>query len=139
MGLGRPALRVLGLSLALTLPGCRKPPAELLREATESGHSWIQGADMAADLWTRGLAPGGFTRIAIQDAQKGLEAERARLGRSADVLRDARVAEAVRVLDAASVAASRLAAALPRDRGEVAAAREALRAADRDLQAGGNR
>jgi len=136
-GRGRRLWALLAAATAMMLPACRKPPAEVLREAAERGHSWIQGADMAADLWTRGLVPAGFTRIAVQDAQKGLEAERAVLGRRADVLKDARVAEAVRVLDAASVAASRLAAALPRDRAGVAAARDALRAADRDLQAAG--
>jgi len=78
---GRPARCLLGLSLAMTLAACRKPPAALLRDVAESAHSWIQGADMAADLWTRGLVPAGFTRIAVQDAQKGIEAERARLGR----------------------------------------------------------
>jgi len=119
----------------MTMAACRQPPADLLRETIERAHSWTSGADTAVELWTRGLVPSGFARIALQDAQKGLEGERARLGRRPDVLTDARGSEAVRALDAASVAASRLGAALPHDRGEVAAARDALRAADRDLQA----
>jgi hypothetical protein len=123
----------------MTTPACRPRPADLLREATERAHSWIQGAEMAADLWTRELVPSGFARIAVQDAQKGLEAERGRLGRKAEILKDPRVAEAVRALDAASVAASRLTAALGRDPGAVTAARDALHAADRDLQAAGGR
>jgi len=134
---GRAARCLLGLSLATTLAACRKPPAALLRDVAESAHSWIQGADMAADLWTRGLVPAGFTRIAVQDAQKGIEAERGRLGREAEALKDSRGVEAVRALDAASVATSRLAAALPRDGDGVRAARDALRAADRALQAAG--
>jgi hypothetical protein len=132
-------LGLLGVSIAMTMPACRPRPTDLLREATESAHSWISAADLAADLWTRGLVPSGFARIALQDAQKGLEGERARLGRKPVVLKDARVAEGIRALDAASVAVSRLAASLPRDQGEVTAAREALRAADRDLQAAASR
>ena len=135
----RRARALFGISVALTILACRRPPPAVLREATEGAHSWIAGAEMAVDLWTAGLVPSPLARIAVRDAQRGLETQRASLGRRADVMKDPRVAEAVRALDAASVAASRLGAALARDGGEVAASREALRAADRALQAAGGR
>ena len=131
--------RLLGGMLVLALAGCRAAPADALRETAERGHSWIAAADLAVDLWRRGLVPSGFARVALQDTQRGLEAERARLGKQARLMKDARVEEAVRALDAASAAASRLAAAAGPEGEAVAAAREALRASDRALQSAGRR
>jgi hypothetical protein len=110
-----------------------------VRETAERAHSWIAGADLAVDLRRRGLVPPGFTRVALQDAHRGLEAERARLGQPARLMVDPRVEEAVRALDAASAAASRLAGTETPDGAAVAAAREVLLSSDRALQAAAGR
>jgi hypothetical protein len=132
-------MRLLGVSIALAVVACRRPPSDVLGESAERAHSWIAGAEMTADLWTSGRVPSGFAQVALRDAQRGLEAERARLGRKAEVMKDPRVAEAVSALDAASVAASRMGAALTRGGDERAAARGEIRSADHRIQTAARR
>jgi hypothetical protein len=129
------ALAVLTLMVP-TAAGCRPSPAKALRETAQRAHSWIAGADLAADHWTRGTVPSALLRVALDDARRGLEAERARLGRSAELMKDARVEEAVRSLDEASTAASRMrdAASRAADPAAIEAARRELWEADRRLQ-----
>jgi hypothetical protein len=132
---GAVALLLLPLLLA-----CGSSPDQVLREAVEKAGSWMSGADATAELWIGRRVPSAFALVALQDAERGLEAERTRLGRKPDVLADSRVAAALRALDAASVATSRMRSALARaDGGEVAQRRGELRRAANELQAAGGR
>jgi hypothetical protein len=96
----------------LCVAGCGASPREQLDAALEPVLSWLATARTLIDHWSAGRVSTRFARTTLQASQQSLERERARLASSPSSLSDGNVAATVRLLTEATVATSRIWAAL---------------------------